>query len=662
MPLIPIAVRAGAIASVSALTMLVVSAQQAPPTFRSGVEAVVLDVSVLDKDRRPVRGLTAADFTILEDGKPQELGTFKAIDLDDVIDATAAPWTRQVAPDTRRNDDFRERRVVVIVMDSSTPMPAAEVLQAKRLGRSVVEGLAPDDLAAVVYTFGRSYGQLFTHDRAKLIAAVDRFNGTPDGVMAMGTSLSASATPIPFNQYDSSGGTLTLNHSTISTLRGVAEDLAALPDRRKALFFVSVGIPIDAGAATEPGGNGRVDSSGQVSVLFDELKKTFDAARRSNVTIYGLDPGGLRFTVASLNQDFLKAVSAATGGFVITDTNDPAPGIQQIYRENGSYYLLGYQPSSVRTNGVFRKVEVNVNRPDVTVRSRSGYFEPTRDEATTKKREPVKEAPAEVSALEGILPKGDIALAVHAIPFANAGGAESDIAVILQGREPIPPGSTAAAEDLTVLVYAYNLQAQLKASERLTVRLGIKPGAVNDLRYGLLSRLTVKPGRYQLRLSVKSSLLGRSGSVYTEIDVPDYSKAPLSLAGVMFEAVPSPIAAPKGKLASLIPIVPTADRDFVAGDVVTAFSRIYQGGKDPLQPVAVATRIVDGTGAEVFSKVETMAADRFGTGRSADVLVSIPIGALASGPHLLTITATRGTATAHQEVRFTAHSASGGEE
>ena len=39
-----------------------------PPTFRTGVDAVQLDVSVLDKDRRPVRRLTAADFTVLEDG------------------------------------------------------------------------------------------------------------------------------------------------------------------------------------------------------------------------------------------------------------------------------------------------------------------------------------------------------------------------------------------------------------------------------------------------------------------------------------------------------------------------------------------------------------------------------------------------------------------
>ena len=55
-------------------------AQQPPPqpqaTFQSGVDVVQVDVSVLDKDRRPVRGLTPEDFTILEDGKPRPIVAF----------------------------------------------------------------------------------------------------------------------------------------------------------------------------------------------------------------------------------------------------------------------------------------------------------------------------------------------------------------------------------------------------------------------------------------------------------------------------------------------------------------------------------------------------------------------------------------------------------
>ena len=63
------------------------STQQAPPdtgtTFRSGVDVVRLDVSVLDQNPLPIRGLTAADFSVLEDGRPQPISAFDAVDLPD---------------------------------------------------------------------------------------------------------------------------------------------------------------------------------------------------------------------------------------------------------------------------------------------------------------------------------------------------------------------------------------------------------------------------------------------------------------------------------------------------------------------------------------------------------------------------------------------------
>jgi len=58
-----------------------VRSQSQRSTFRAGVDLVQVDVSVLDKERRPVRGLTAADFTLLEDGKPRTIAAFSAVDL-----------------------------------------------------------------------------------------------------------------------------------------------------------------------------------------------------------------------------------------------------------------------------------------------------------------------------------------------------------------------------------------------------------------------------------------------------------------------------------------------------------------------------------------------------------------------------------------------------
>jgi hypothetical protein len=76
------------------------SAQQ---VFRAGVDLVQLDVLVLDRNRRPVTGLTAADFTVLEEGTPRPVAAFVAVDLPS---ATATPegWTRDVAPDVVRNE------------------------------------------------------------------------------------------------------------------------------------------------------------------------------------------------------------------------------------------------------------------------------------------------------------------------------------------------------------------------------------------------------------------------------------------------------------------------------------------------------------------------------------------------------------------------------
>ena len=95
---------------------LIVSAQQVP-TFRVGVDAIPLDVLVLDKDRHPVRGLTVADFTILENGKPQPIVSFGEVDIPDPVTPTAQ-WMRDVGPDVISND-LRARRLVILVLDDA---------------------------------------------------------------------------------------------------------------------------------------------------------------------------------------------------------------------------------------------------------------------------------------------------------------------------------------------------------------------------------------------------------------------------------------------------------------------------------------------------------------------------------------------------------------
>ena len=153
---------------------------QPVPLFRSRVDLVVLDVSVLDGERRPVRGLTAQDFAIVEDGRPQTIAMFSAIDLPDPP-APTAPWLRDVAPDVRRNEDDARGQLVVLLLDDANPMSLEDAQHVRTYGRSVIERLGPNDLAAVAFVADARSGQEFTRDRARLLAAVDRFTSPKAG-------------------------------------------------------------------------------------------------------------------------------------------------------------------------------------------------------------------------------------------------------------------------------------------------------------------------------------------------------------------------------------------------------------------------------------------------------------------------------------------------
>jgi VWFA-related protein len=452
----PAVVAVGVLASTLGFGLL---AQQVPPTFRAATEAVVLDVSVLDRNRHPIGGLTAADFTILEDGQAQAIRTFKEVDTGGSARPPEPVWSKEHPSDVRRNDEFRDHRVVVIVLDASTPMAGEDAIRTRQVAEKAIDQLEPGDLAAVVHTMNKPAGQDFTLDRALLRASVKRFSGSTTG-----------------------GGGLayTLYRVTLSALSGVAKNLAALPDQRKALVFISVGLPLDPNRIAGQGLGSNV-AGGQIQDMYLDLLEILEAAQRSNISIYGIDPGGLRIEPSPVSHRFLQILSENTGGFAVLNANDPTKQIEQIYQENQHYYLLGYQPSNPRTEGRFRKIEVRVTRPDATVRTRNGYYERRR----TKSNSPAAAAaPAVTSALQGVLPMADLPLQMTAVSFAGRSGKRADVAIVVDVRESMPPGSEATTSDVEVAAHAYDTGWRLRASERFTVRLGLNriPGSRSSTR------------------------------------------------------------------------------------------------------------------------------------------------------------------------------------
>jgi VWFA-related protein len=711
------------------------------PVFKTKVEVVQLDVSVLDKHRQPVRGLTRKDFTILEDGKPQPIVGFATFDVD-TAEAPATGWMRDVAPDVATNQ-HKETRLLVIVMDDGLiPQDPFAIQSSKKIAASIIDKLGPDDLTAIVFTGDNRKTQDFTSDKSKLRAALDKFN---PGLASYRFGLDAGTNEdIWFYQ------------ATIRTLDGIADHLASVSGQRKMVFWISPGVPMDLGGAvprdkdgcavperwdpktgvcTTFGGNalsngkpicltgpgtcgpgspmgvvGRALPPFEMSDLAKRIDEVFRRAQRANVTIYPIDPNGLDGSRAYLvgklgpmNQgfsghkataqlDFLTMTAENTGGHAIINTNDFEPGIAEAFEENESYYLIGFEPTNTAADGKLRRLEVKVDRPDVEVRTRSSYYAPEPpkpDKKANAKNAPTPEAAALAKAMSGILPMAGMPMRVSVAPFAVPGQRLSTVTIVLGIRQPIPAAAAKdrVTETTELLTSAFTPEGDARGTQKHTARVVLRAGSDGEAAYEVLARIDLPAGRYQLRLAAHNGTSGRDGSVFADVTVPDYSNMPFSAAPVVLGVTPGRVSAPKDLLASLLPFVPTAERDFARADKLAALLRLYQNGQKPVERVQVSIQVRDSRNQLNASQTQTIGADRFTAVerpietspnqvalprlrglptptpealdkfanlglRTADVKYDVPLATLSPGPHLLTFEATLGTTTIRRDVRF----------
>jgi VWFA-related protein len=616
------------------------------PVFSADANLVRVDVSVLDKQGAPVRGLTAKDFTVAEDGHAQAVQTFLAIDVP-VADPHVAAWTRTVAPDVQDNQEPGERRIVVVVMDDAmVPFEQQMVASAKAIAKSAIDQLGPQDLAAVVFTRDNRHAQEFTHDRARLLSAVQTFSSGGHDPSVVGAEEAQRESPLYF--------------ASINALRRVAETLEALPDRRKALIWVSVGVPFNIEELSNP--------ASPFHLLLEQWKDAIDAARRANVNVYGVDPSGLngmyldvmqhkdwsRFPSnfsredfatdrARLHQSLLIAMSENTGGRAFINSNEFTSKVTQIFTETGSFYLLGYVPTDTKADGKLRKIQVKVTRPGVTVHARMNYYAPE-PPGTKVAPDPISPATA---AIAGLVPRSDLPITLTAASFGVVGAREQPVAISLG----IAPPTAGATDEVTAMIEVFTFDGVLKQTVRVaTQSRSVRQGGVEQQ---LLAQVALLPGRYQVRAAVTNGTAGKTGSVYADLDVPDVTKDPLTLSGVVLSTTPEAAATPADALAALLPVVPVTARTFTPIDYVGAFLRLYQGGTQPLAPVTVTTRIVSDQDVVAFTATETIAPEQFtAMTRAVDHQLALPLAKLAPGEYLLTFEATLGKTTVRRDARF----------
>ena len=650
---------------------------QAPPsTFRGGVDVVQLDVSVLDQQRRPVTGLQTSDFTVLEDGKPRPIVAFVPVTLADAAPPPGqAAWVRDVASDVTTNAVRPEGRLVVIMLDWSIRVD--DQILARKIAAATVDQLGPGDLAAVVYDSGFANAgtpQNFTADRARLLDAINRpaataLHNPPRGPMHDPRNGNDVMIDDP-EGFES--GDCFCRVCAPEAITRIADAVRDVQGRRKILIFIGtyfrsyeslLGTPSRPNVPGPPAAiTGVVLPSTNWTTcatrLRDAREKMLRATSLANLTIHTLDPvgiespgnsplGGKAIGIQERQHD-LPVLADLTGGRTVMNTEAPEAQLPALFGESQVYYLVAFTPAASSTNGKLHRVEVKVARPGVSVRTRSGYItgetgEGSRAAANTSETAGI---------VGGVLPRTDVPLSVSAAPFAVPGSAEKAAVAITLGVQQDAASGRGRQGPVRVVSAAFDRNGRSVNSETKTVSISPRADASGDRAYELLSRLPLKPGRYEIRIGIEGGGSG-AASVYTYVDVPDFAQQPLSLSGVILSTVPAGLAAPKDAFADLFPLVPTTRRRFARSDHVSALVRVYQQAGKPALPVQVTGRITNASDQTVANDVASLTPDQFAGGRGGDYRISLPVAQLASGDYLFVIEATEGKYSARRGVRFT---------
>jgi VWFA-related protein len=610
--------------------------RQAQGQFRSGVELVEIPVIVRDRDGRLVTDLKQDDFQISEQGTAQTITAFGRISIpvSRGVITPSRPASAAVAPDVSSNEHVADARIFVLVLDAQH-VAAQRSIVVRRLARQFIERhMGPTDLVAVVSPGGlESATQDFTTDKARLLAAIDRFAGSKLRSAAVELeeekqALERGGVALHSGKDPSDDERALRAQALTSVLQALARHLDRIEHRRKALLLFSEGIEYDT-----------MDVMGTVqrhaSDVMHATERAIRALMRANVSVYAADPRGLNSAEGDLIEtplfrptpsfvtgpspegDFarsirtLRDVSEATGGFAAVDGNDADAAFARIVEESSHYYILGYVPARPVKPDEFREIAVRVSRPGVQVAARKGYGGPTaqqqavRPEPSTEPSLPgvfslpqrgrrsdsvAIEAPApgrtpNASAndvrtlLASPLPLAGLPMRVHAIPSVadrSRGTVQVIVEVLGRGLQfARRDGRSRERIDLALLTVDSGGKAANGRSTRIDLRLTneeLQRVQATGVRW--ITRLELASGAYQLRVAAKAESTGTTGLVTADVDVPRLEPNRPALGAITMTSLASSLMITSGdNAADASP--PSAARTFVLGDRLTAAFDVY---------------------------------------------------------------------------------------
>jgi VWFA-related protein len=589
------------------------------PTFKTGIDLVAVDVSVVDRRGRPVEDLHAPEFSVKIDGEVRRVVSAELIKVDveaakrQVADKTESFYTSNLTPPNGRQ--------IVIAVDQVNIRPGSlrPVLDA---GVRFLDLLSPLDQVAFIAYPEPGPRVNFTNDKLRLKRAMQGLVGQQPrarpGSYNLGVSeaiaieerrdqivLAAVVTrecrsndPRQLAQCErdiiSEASQITRNSREDAdiSLRGLQQLLEQLAyvDGPKSLILISEGLAIsetnDLRHLVRLAGAART----AINVLSVDL-------RRGDVTIAEQPP--TEAEDRRILMQGLEAIAAMSRGSLYHIAGTGEPIFERLASEISAYYLLGVEQRPSDSVGDRHRIDVEVRRNDVTIRSRQAFV---LSPSTRSKRSPedsLRDALGSPFAISGL------PLRVTTFAQQDPGSEKVRLVVAAQiGEAGAKPGT------FTLGYLVIDDQNRIAASFGDQVRLEPGSGSPNEpLRF--TGGVLVDPGIYSLRIGVVDSE-GRRGSIVRDVSAWKMAGEPFALGDLIVGGIP-----PQGQGGLSVQVEP-----YVQTEGIAAYLEMYSTTEQTWTGTTVTFEVADDPDAPPLTSIPvTVAPGRQPTWRVASAVI-----------------------------------------
>jgi len=522
--------------------------------FRVNVHLVLARVVVRDSNGRPIGNLHKEDFEIFDNGKPQVISDFDVEHAEPALAAAPSTLTtggaEPAAPAVKL--EFPVRFVAYLFDD--VHLRFQDLASVREAAHRRLDALSPTDRAAIFSTSGQTVLD-FTDDRARLHETLNRLQPRP---ISGGGGIDPCP-PISFYQADQ-----IVNKKNLDALQTAINDYiycANLPTQMAA----SAGPEVE-GMAAGILSTGEHESRIALGVIHETIRRIVsmpgqrsivlispgfltpdleyeyydlvDQALRAQVVINALDarglyapiPGGdasskgvadhtirgqpnptaphaiLDLQEDSIQQEILSVLAYGTGGNFFRNNNDMNEGLRRMAESPEYYYILGFTPQNLKTDGKFHTLKVSLKgQGKYDLQARRGYYAPR------KADDPVEAAKREIQ--DEVLSSEelhDLPVALHT-QFFKASDDSAKLTVMARidvKRLHYKHADNRNQNEVTVVTAVFDRNGNMLQANQKLVQMRWKTETLQTkLASGitLRSSFDVKPGRYMVRVVARDT-------------------------------------------------------------------------------------------------------------------------------------------------------------